>query len=103
MSILFQIISHLGYYRLLSIASLCDLRNCSQPGSCVKEFSRQEYWSGLPFPAPGDLPDPGIELASLASPALAGRLFALAPPGKPSLTLSAVYSRSLSIIYFIYI
>ena len=36
-------------------------------------FSRQEYWSGLPFPPPGDLPDPGIEPLSLASPALAGR------------------------------
>ena len=34
-------------------------------------FSRQEYWSGLPFPLPGDLPDPGTEPASLASPALA--------------------------------
>ena len=39
------------------------------------EFSRQEYWSGLPFPTPGDLPDPGTELASLVSPALAGRFF----------------------------
>ena len=39
------------------------------------EFSRQEYWSGLPFPSPGDLPDPGIELTSLASPPLAGRFF----------------------------
>ena len=38
-------------------------------------FSRQEPWSGLPFPAPGDLPDPGIEPTSLASPALAGRFF----------------------------
>ena len=38
-------------------------------------FSRQEYWSGLPFPSPGDLPDPGIEPASLASPALAGGFF----------------------------
>ena len=35
-------------------------------------FSRKEYWSGLPLPIPGDLPDPGIETASLASPALAG-------------------------------
>ena len=34
------------------------------------EFSRQEYWSGLPFPTPGDLPDPGIEPKSLTSPAL---------------------------------
>ena len=38
-------------------------------------FSRQEYWNGLPFPHPGDLPNPGIELASLTLPALAGRLF----------------------------
>ena len=41
-------------------------------------FPRQEYWSGLPCPPLGDLPDPGIEPASLASPALAGRFFALA-------------------------
>ena len=38
-------------------------------------FSRQEYWSGLPFPPPGDLPHPGIEPISLASPALAGGFF----------------------------
>ena len=38
-------------------------------------FSRQEYWSGLPYPAPGDLPDPGIELVTLKSPALADRFF----------------------------
>ena len=39
------------------------------------EFSRQEYWSGLPFPPPGDLPDPGIKPTSLVSPALVGRYF----------------------------
>ena len=38
-------------------------------------FSRQEYWSGLPFPPPGDLPDPGIEPASLKLPALARGFF----------------------------
>ena len=38
-------------------------------------FSRQEYWSGLPFPPPGDLPDPGIEPVSLMPPALADRFF----------------------------
>ena len=38
-------------------------------------FSRQEYWSGLPCPSPGDLPNPGIEPASLMSSALAGRFF----------------------------
>ena len=38
-------------------------------------FSRQEYWSALPCPPPGDLPDPGIELKSPVSPALAGGFF----------------------------
>ncbi|ELR52587.1 hypothetical protein M91_18885, partial [Bos mutus] len=38
-------------------------------------FSRQEYWSGLPFPPPGTLPNPGIEPVSLKSPALAGGFF----------------------------
>ena len=47
------------------------------------EFSRQEYWSGLPFLFPGDLPNPGIEPISLLSPALAGRFFTIEPPGKP--------------------
>ena len=44
-------------------------------------FPRQEYWSGLPLPSPGDLPDPGIELWC---PALAGRFFTAEPPGKHS-------------------
>ena len=44
------------------------------------EFSRQEYWTGLPFSPPGDLPNPGIEPVS---PALAGKFFTTAPPGKP--------------------
>ena len=39
------------------------------------EFSRQEYWSGLPCPPPGDLPNLGIEPTSLVSPALAGGFF----------------------------
>jgi len=47
------------------------------------EFSRNEYWSQLPFCSPRDLLDPGIESASLASPALAGRFFTTLPPGKP--------------------
>ena len=49
------------------------------------EFSRQEYWSELPFPPPGDLPDPGAEPVSPASPVLAGRFFTTEPPGKPDL------------------
>ena len=45
-------------------------------------FPRQEYCSGFPFPSPGDLPDPGTELRSLVSHALAGGFFTTAPPGK---------------------
>ena len=45
------------------------------------EFSRQEYWCGLPFPPPGDLPNPGIKPGS---PALAGRFSTTEPPGKPT-------------------
>ena len=50
------------------------------------EFSRQEYWSGFPFPTSGDLLDPRVEPVSLASPALAGR-YTTAPPGKPPPTI----------------
>ena len=45
-------------------------------------FPRQEYWGGLPFPSPGDPPDPGIEPTS---PVLADRFFTAEPPGKPNL------------------
>ena len=45
-------------------------------------FSRPEYWSGLPFPSPGDLPDPGIELRS---PALQADALTSEPPGKPAM------------------
>ena len=45
------------------------------------EFSRQEYWSGLPFPSPGDLPNPGIEPGS---PALQADALPSEPPGKPN-------------------
>ena len=48
------------------------------------EFPKQEYWSGLLFPSPGDLPYPGIKPSS---PALAGRFFTAEPPGKPELTI----------------
>ena len=46
-------------------------------------FSRQEYRSGLPFPSPGDLPNPGIKLMSLTAPHWQVGSLALAPPGKP--------------------
>ena len=53
-------------------------------------FSRQQYWSGLPFPPPGDLPDPGVKLVSPVSPATAGGF------------LSAVSVQSFSVSVFIY-
>ena len=55
-------------------------------------FSRQEYWSGLPFLPPGDLPDPGIESRS---PALAERFFTAEPPGEPNSLYIYVYIQSL--------
>ena len=67
-----------------SCPTLCDPMNCCYPpGSSVHGILQQEYWSGLPCPPPGDLPDPEIESAS---PALAGRFFAAEPPGKPQIT-----------------
>ena len=49
-------------------------------------FSRQEYWKGLPFPSPGDLPNPGIEPAALMPPASADGFFTTsAPPGEAQL------------------
>ena len=57
----------LSYVRLLEAPQAVD---CQAP--LPMEFFRQEYWSALPFPPPGDLPNSGTEPTSLASPALAG-------------------------------
>ena len=53
-------------------------------------FFRQEYWSGLLFPAPGNLPNPGIKPASPVAPALAGTFFTTVPLGNPSVQFSSV-------------
>ena len=57
---------------LQSCLTLCDPINCSPPGSHNPSVgcSRQEYWNALPFPPPGDLPNPGVKPVSPASPAL---------------------------------
>ena len=55
--------------------TLCDPMDCNPPGSSVHGIFQQEYWSGLPCPAPGDLPNPRIEPTSLTSPALASGFF----------------------------
>ena len=51
-------------------------------------FSRQEYWSGLPFPPPGDFPNPEMEPASFVSPALAGGFFTTMLCGRPMYKMS---------------
>ena len=55
--------------------TLCEPMDCSWPGSSVMGFSREGYWSGLPFPFPGDLPHSGIKPVSLTAPALAVGFF----------------------------
>ena len=77
----------------LSPVRLCDPRDCILQAPLSMQFPRQEHWNGLPFPPPRDRPDLGIEPTSLASPALAGRLFTTAPPGK------VPYERILYIIF----
>ena len=58
-------------------------------------FSRQEYWSGLPFPSPGDLPDPEVESLPLKSSALAGRFF-------PTLTTWDTHMFSYYLVPFLF-
>ena len=65
---------------LVAQSWLCDPMDGSPPGSSVHEFSRQEYWSGLPFPSPGDLPNLGIKPKP---PALQAESLPSEPPGKP--------------------
>ena len=61
--------------------TLCDPMDCSLPGSSVHGISQAEYWSGLPFPFPGDLPNPAIESVPSALP---GGFFTAEPPEKPT-------------------
>ena len=74
---------------LCGLPSLSRVQLLATPGTVACQaplsmgLSRQEYWSGLPCPPPGDLPDLGIEPASLTSPALAGGFFTTVPRGKP--------------------
>ena len=63
-----------------SCPTLCDLWTIAHQAPLSMGFSRQEYWCGLPFPSPGDLPDPGIEPRS---PTMQADALTSAPPGKP--------------------
>ena len=69
---------------MTNLDSILKSRDLWQPHQAPlpMEFSRQEYSSGLTFPPPGDLLDPGIKPVSLVSPALAGGFFTTEPPGK---------------------
>ena len=71
-----------------SCLTLCDTMDCSHQAPLSMGFSRQEYWSGLPFPSPGDLPNPGVEPLVSCS---AGGFFTPEPPGKPLLTAIEPY------------
>ena len=61
-------------------------------------LSRQEYWSGLPFPFPKDLPNPGIKPTTLASPGLAGKFLATSATWE---ALIMAYFRTISIYFFL--
>ena len=67
-----------------SCPTVCDPWTVAHQAPPSMGFSRQEYWSGLPFPSPGDFPDPGIEPRS---PTLQADTLTSAPPGKPKDTL----------------
>ena len=66
-----------------SFLTLSDPWTIAHRASLSMELSWQEYWCGLPFPPPGDLPNPGAEPVSLAPPVLADGFFTTEPPGKP--------------------
>ena len=70
-----------------SCLTLCNPMDCSSPGFSVMEFSRQEYWSGLLFPSPGDLPDSGMDHGS---PTLQADSLPSEPPGTPTTNLNSV-------------
>ena len=72
---------------LQSCPTLCDLQTIAHQAPLSMGFSRQEDWSGLPYPLPGDLPNPGIKPISLAFPALLADSLPTEPPGKPISTL----------------
>ena len=80
-----QLLSHVRLFATLWTVGHQDLKSL--------KFSRQEYGSGLPFPTPGDLPDPGIKPPSPASPALASGFFTTELTGKPHLHWNHFFKR----------
>ena len=96
------------YIRISYLVLFCCLVNKSYPSllwfpwtvayqaPLSMGFPRPEYWNGLPFPPPGDLPDPEMELTSPVTPALAGGFFTTEPTGKPYCVLVSQWVQSLS-------
>ena len=70
----------------------------SWPSSSSMGYSREEYWSGLPFPYPGDLTDPGMENGSLASHAMASSFFTTEPDGKPRLSVVSAVKNLVTLL-----
>ena len=68
---------------MLSCIQLLVTPSITLQAPLFMRFPRQEYWSRLPFPPPGDLPNPEIKPESPEFPALVGRFFTTEPPGKP--------------------
>ena len=66
-----------------SCPTLCNPMDCSPQGSSIHGMSQQEYWTRLPFPPSGDLPNPGIELASLDVSCIGKQILYIEPPRKP--------------------
>ena len=65
--------------------------DCSPPASTVREIFQAKYWSELPFPTPGNLPDSGTAPTSFESPALADGFCTTVPPGKPRMNNGAAH------------
>ena len=85
-----------------SVRFFATLWTVARQGPLSMGFSRQECCSGLPCPPPGDLPDPGIEPVSPASPAFAGGFFTTELPGKPLLiVILCLFFYWLSVFFFL--
>ena len=84
-----HMLSHFSHVRLFAMAW-----SAAHQAPLSMRFSRQEYWSGLLCPPAGDLPDPGTELASLMSPALAGWFFTTSTSWEALTNASQTYQMS---------
>ena len=88
-------ILHIYTFRICVCAQspmiLCDTMDCSLPGSSVHGIFQATIQEWVAIPTPGDLSNPGIEPMYLVSPALSGRLFTIAPSGKPTFRTRSIH------------